>query len=416
MPSRASAAASPQPTVRVQLTRFRTNSLTVSASSGLLSITANSVQMTAPSLDLLAAGSQVVLKDTSGAQRALGEMVGITAPDAIVVKCPGGTSATYKGILEVHAAAGKLALVNEVGLEDYVAGVVPAEMPNSYPLDALKAQAVVARTYVLRNKNKHSSAGCDVCDSSHCQTYSGVISGRDRCRAAVAETAGLILTYRGEPAHVFYSADAGGCTQDYAAAYPRVDAPYLCGVKDPDGVPHTTWERAYSLAELAERLLRAGIKEASGLQSVLTTQVVSTSRVLTVGITGSQGSTSVTAARLRDILGLDQLLSCLFVIEPDDQGRVVFKGKGYGHGIGLCQLGAKGLAQQPFNYSWDRILAHYFPGTEVKTPTGVRIAAAAPVKTNQPPRVSKSKPGNVPAPTLRLNPRLIDPEFLEICP
>lgn len=283
---------------------------------------------------------------------------------SVLIERQGGAR-SYAGTIDICARDGKLVVVNELTVEDYVNGVLPAEMPELYPFEALKAQAVVIRTYAMRNLSKHASVGADLCDETHCQSYQGMPQGRPRCARAVAETKGLILTYEGRPAHVQYCADGGGATVNYAALYNRTDLPYLCGVADPEGVAHRSWEATFRLADLEQRLVRAGIKNAAGLASLRVSDQSDTGRVTSVEVSGSTGSEQVRATRLRDALGVDTIKSTLFSLECGNDGIVTFRGRGYGHGIGLCQAGCKGLAQAPFNYTWDRLLSHYFPGTQV---------------------------------------------------
>ena len=420
--------------IRVELTRLgHPACVAISASSGAISVSTPNARATTPSLELRPYASRVACKSPKDGQTFAGEWIRIEPVDpaaALRLECAGKLPKCVRGAVEARIANSGIRLVNEIALEDYVLGVLPAEMPESYPLDALKAQAVTIRTYALRNRGKHSYTAADVCDSQHCQTYAGLPQGKARCLAAVQATTGLILTYDGEPAHVFYSADGGGSTQNYADAHPNRGLPYLCGVKDPDGVPHTSWEKSYTLAELAALLTRAGIKDATGLQTIRIADLAATGRVLSVEVTGQSGTAKkVYAGKLRDVLGLDEFKSTLFTVDSTQQGIVTFKGKGYGHGIGLCQIGAKGLAQQPFNYTWDRILSHYFPGTAVTSLAPTRLAKAppptkplsvassprtTPIKTpprkvSQPPR--KETPKKPQTGELAFDVKLIDPDL-----
>jgi stage II sporulation protein D len=417
------------PTVRVQLTRFaRSASITISPTSGACAVSTADTKYTVPSLELGVEASRVVCKSPRDGQAVGGEWFRIQTADpsaALQIQCAGKAGMCVRGAVEARISGTSLVLVNETALEDYVLGVLPAEMPESYPLEALKAQAITIRTYAIRNKGKHVAAGCDVCDNTHCEMYVGTADGKPQCRRAVLETTGIVLTYGGEPAHVFFSADGGGFTQNYADAHPESKIPYLCGVKDPDGVPHTTWEKSYTLAELADLLTRSGIKEAEGLQSVRIAEVAATGRVLSLDVTGPSGTAKLYAGEFRRIVGLDELRSTLFTIKTDGQGIVTFSGKGYGHGLGLCQVGAKGLAQAPFSYTWDQILAHYFPGTTITSGSTTRVAQAPPTikpqalpaprqtapvpKASPPPR--KQIAPKQPAGNLTFDVRLVDPDL-----
>ncbi len=295
--------------------------------------------------------------------------VTLTPADSATIKiaCARGKPKEYRGQLEIGLRSGKLGLVNIIDLEDYVLGVLPAEMPDAYPTEALKAQAIAVRTYALKNRGKHSSQGFDICDSQHCQVYNGSVSGKNRCAKAVMDTAGMVLTYNGQLISVLYSADCGGTTQSYAEAYPDHDIPYLGCVSEPSEISHLEWEKRYTPADLEVRLRSAGIKEAAGLKSIAVAATGPSGRVQSIEITGETGTATITGNKLRGALGYGVIKSTLFTIASDDDGTITFTGRGFGHGIGLCQTGARGLAEPPFNYTSDQILAHYFPGTQLSS-------------------------------------------------
>lgn len=380
--------------IRVLLTRLgHPSSVTFSPTAGQLSISTPESKIAAVGAEISIQGSQVSCKAPDG-QTIAGQSLRIEPTDltqAIRVQCPGQRDRCLRGAIEVRAEGTGIALINEVSLEDYVAGVLPAEMPDSFPIEALKAQAVTIRTYALRNKGKHRSAGCDVCDSDHCEVYAGLTDGKPQCLRAVEETAGTVLTYNGDLAHVFFSTDGGGSTQNYTDSYPDREIPYLCGVTDPEGVPHTTWEKSYTLAELAAIMAGAGIKEAEGLTAIRISDSAQTGRVRSLEITSPAGTKKLYATQFRRILGLDEVRSTLFTIETSDKGVVTVSGRGYGHGIGLCQIGAKGLAQPPFSYTWEQILGHYFPGTSITRGSVTRVAQA-PLVSRAQPAVPASRP------------------------
>jgi len=119
----------------------------------------------------------------------------------------------YRGDLIISSSVGGIQVVNELGLEDYLLGVVPQEMSPSWPLEALKAQAVAARTFTLKNMNKHHVDGFDLCDTSHCQVYGGVAAEHEATSIAVGDTAGLVLKYDGDLIDAYYHASSGGRTE-----------------------------------------------------------------------------------------------------------------------------------------------------------------------------------------------------------
>lgn len=367
--------------------------LTVTASAGPLAIASDGVPcQTAPATSVVveATGQSISVKLASGTVIAQGALVklGPKDPGALTaVQADKGRTQYYRGAIEISQAKGVLRVSNLVGLEDYLAGVLPAEMPEGYPLESLKAQAIAIRTYALRNLGKHAAVGYDVCDSPNCcQCYSGAVTSKPKCAQAAAETAGMVVTYKDEIAHVFYCADGGGATRDYSEAHPGNAIPYLRGVRDPDGVAHCAWEKSYTLEEFGAKLAQAGMKDVQSVKQVRVARAGSAGHVLTVEAATDTASVTLAGTRLRRILGEDVLKSTLFTIDQSVDGTVTFRGKGYGHGYGLCQAGAKGLAQAPYSYTYGQILAHYFPGTELTSLRGQAdvVIASAPSATASP--------------------------------
>ena len=333
-----------------------------------------------------------------------------SASAVIGVESPQRRSKTYRGSLELSAAAGSLKLVNVVDVEEYLQGVIPAEMPSCYPQEALMAQAVAARTYALNSAGKHRAYGYDVCDSSHCQVYDGVLSEKPACTEAVTRTRGLVLTYNGKPASTMYSADCGGVTQNYSELYPSCDAPYLCRVEDPPDIARCVWEKTYTLQELASKLVKAGVGEASGLTKISVSKVSSSGRALCVDAVGSKGTAHISGDRLRMILGYTSIKSTLFTITCAD-GNVKVRGKGMGHGVGMCQTGARGLADAPHNYTFSRMLQHYFPGTEIASVSGAGYAKTASVpSTGTSPALRPHQANPAAPPACKPMPPIKDPE------
>lgn len=309
--------------------------------------------------------SQISLKPVSASSVNAGVSVTITSNDPsgmISVDSPGRPSKQYRGTIEVTLKSGCLNVVNVVGMEDYLPGVLTGEMPSSYPDEALKAQAVAARSFTLCALRRHASLGYDLCDDSHCQVYDGALREKPSCTRAVLATKGQVLAYKGRVASIMYCADCGGVTECYAEAHSDV-VPYLPSVVEPAGINHRAWEKSYALAELSAKLLAGGVKEAEGLTKVSVTKTSTSGRALAIEIDGSKGSTTVSGLKLRSILGRSGIRSTLFTVDATVDGTVTFKGKGFGHGIGLCQVGAGALAAPPYSYTCEQILAHYYPGT-----------------------------------------------------
>lgn len=362
-------AADPEP-LRIGLVRYHrgVGQVTVLGSSDFVVLDPAGGRLASSSslepITLSADGAAIVLKRASGAFARVPKKVVVQTkePGAVIsVDSPGRVFRKYRGKLEISLEEASLRLVNVIALEDYLLGVVPVEMPSGFPDEALKAQAVAARTYAAAKRGKHSALGYDLCDSRYCQVYDGQLAEHPACSRAVADTAGIVLTYEGRPAEALYCGDCGGATRCYAESNPGKDIPYLRGVTEPPGLAHACWELSCSLAEIGERLASAGVKHPAGLREIRVSERDSSGRALAVNLVGESDVISVTADRFRAALGPD-FRSTLFEVEHSADGIVGFRGKGSGHGYGMCQTGAKGLALPPFNYTFDRILAHYYPG------------------------------------------------------
>lgn len=258
-----------------------------------------------------------------------------------------------RGDVVVRLHKGRLQLINVIPLEDYLAAVLGSEMPVSFPLEALKAQAVAARTYALQKKLVTYGDPYHLGSSVLHQVYGGLHRENERTREAVLATRGEVLTYELAPIEAYFHASCGGRTESGAAALssPR---PYLQPASCPcDSLPNTRWSLTLSDSELRSALGHSP----EGLQIAARTATGRVSRVATAS------GASVDAVGLRRKLGYERLRSLSFDMERTSGGWR-FTGRGHGHGAGLCQWGAKVLAEQGRSYR--DILLHYYPGTELQ--------------------------------------------------
>ena len=279
----------------------------------------------------------------------------------------------YRGSLCIDHRKGKtkLTTVNEVMLEDYLYGVVPNEMGYAWPMEALKAQAVAARTYVMHDMKKHASEGYDVCATTHCQVYRGKQKEHTRTNQAVDATKGEYLTYKGKVILSLFHASGGGYTENSEYVWGKRE-PYLRGVPDYNESP---WEVNVTLDKLAS-VLKARGKSVGDIREIklskLEKQPVKavdrgvSGRVRTMTIVGENGSVQVSGNDMRSMLGLK---STLFDIdkrtfEEKESGSFTIKGYGFGHGLGMSQWGAKAMADKKKDYK--EILKHYYSGTDIK--------------------------------------------------
>ncbi|MDY7233207.1 SpoIID/LytB domain-containing protein [Hyalangium rubrum] len=258
-----------------------------------------------------------------------------------------------RGDVVVRLYRDGLQLINVIPLEDYLTAVLGSEMPVSFPAEALKAQAVAARTYALQKKLEAYGSAFYLGSSVLHQVYGGVNREDPRTRAAVEATRGEVLTYELAPIEAYFHASCGGRTESGQAALQR-DLPYLQAVECPCGkLPASRWSADVSEAELRSAL--SGSPE--GLRIAGRTGTRRVSRVTTAD------GTTLDGARFRQRLGYTKLKSLDFEVEKTAHGYS-FTGRGYGHGAGLCQWGAKALADGGWEYR--EILSHYYPGAELQ--------------------------------------------------
>jgi stage II sporulation protein D len=261
-----------------------------------------------------------------------------------------------RGDVVIRVARSSLELINVLPLEDYLIGVLGNEMPPDFPDEALKAQAVAARTYALRRKLGSNEQPYHLGSSVLHQVYRGLERENARVRSAVDSTHGEILTYDLEPIEAYFHASCGGRTESGLDALTR-NLPYLQPVDCPCGrLPASHWELSLPTAELAALL---GQKDASPL-SISSRSRTGRAKFLRLG-----NGDPIDAATFRQQLGYGKLKSLWFeVVDSGRDGSVKLSGRGYGHGAGLCQWGAKLFANSGWNYR--QILEHYYPGTELQ--------------------------------------------------
>ncbi len=286
---------------------------------------------------------------------------------------PSGALLPYDGALLADLAApGLLRLINEVDLEQYVAAVVSTE----YGLDDVegsKAMAVAARTYALKSVGKYQGA-YDHVDHTASQVYKGAARTTALAREAAEATRGEVLRFQGALIQATYFSSSGGHTTANDAVWPGAKpVPYLQGVADPyDASPHRAWTSRIPQA----KLLAALSQQYGGVTGVAVEARSRDGRVRSLRLTRA-GKPPVTVASnefrmlLMRRLGAAGLKSTFFDLGTEG-GAYVFTGKGYGHGVGMSQWGAHGMAGKGFTYR--EILDHYYPGATLDE--GARQTAA----------------------------------------
>lgn len=268
----------------------------------------------------------------------------------------------YTGEIEVWKGQNGLYVINELPLEDYVKNVVMAEVGGNWEMEALKAQAVVARTYAVHQKNANGNSRYHLTSSVLHQTYKGN-SSDTRVAYAVEKTSGEILTYDNKPIESLYHSTCGGKTEIPEEVF-RKSYPYLRSVEAScETSPYWVWERKIPLSE---------IEKASNIFSIKDIAVktyTTTGRVKELCITTASEQNTIKATELRRLLGWQRLPSTNFSMARDSDS-IIFEGKGYGHGVGLCQWSALEMAKKGKNYR--EILSYFYPGTEIQLYEGRR--------------------------------------------
>ena len=267
----------------------------------------------------------------------------------------------YPAVVELVRNAEGFAVVNEVPFEDYLVGVLRAETSERWPLEALRAQAIAARTYAAYHRLLSASKAYHIIASTAHQQYFGRVPASSPIWGAVRETAGQVLRWEGDVFPAFYHTESGGYTEDPRTVFAARNMPGLKPVRCEfsAGSPHFFWSLDVRLAELTETLRRHDVVVGS-VTSIEITERTPSLRASTITVHGARGSVRLLGNDFRRMLGYDRVKSTLFAVAINgDSAR--FSGRGYGHGVGMCQWGAKGMAEA--GYTARQILEFYYPGT-----------------------------------------------------
>ena len=266
------------------------------------------------------------------------------------------------GGVELQKHGARILVVNQVDVEDYVAGVVTGEINTSWHPEALKAQSVAARTYVLYKKMTNQTQPYDVVSSVQDQVYQGQAQVDSKVEAAIRKTKGKVLTYNRHPILAAYSSTAAGPTEDASYVW-DVDVPYLKGVECPfdDQSPRYRWRAEVSI-EALEKKFRKSDYAIGSIATITPFSRTPSGRIDRIRILHSRGELIVRGQDFRRVAGYSKVPSTQFRIERFGRDLVLV-GKGSGHGVGLCQWGMKEMAE--LGYSYEAIVRYYYPGTEL---------------------------------------------------
>ncbi|SDP73163.1 SpoIID/LytB domain-containing protein [Selenomonas ruminantium] len=274
---------------------------------------------------------------------------------------------SYRGALRLVPRKGGLHLINRVTAEEYLQGVVPEEMPAEWNAEAVKAQAVAARTYALRQRKRHGKEGFDVCASTHCQQYGGVAVERAAANQAIKTTQGMVLQSNGALVDALFHTDSGGMTENSEDVWgSRIDCLRAAKELRTETYP---WEKNITAVQLSGLLAKRG-KNIGELKKIELSPIrigkasqdrTVSGRVKAVTFVGKSGRASMTGNDLRSMLGLKSTLFSMTL----NRNVVFIKGYGWGHGLGMSQHGAKAYADSE-HWDYKKILQHYYQGAELK--------------------------------------------------
>jgi stage II sporulation protein D len=272
--------------------------------------------------------------------------------------CPGGISIVIDNSM--------MAVLNELPLETYLAGVLPSEMPMKFPKEALRAQVIAARTYAIgRMVLDPEHRVYDVVATTSDQVFKGAEAIDPAVREIVASTRGTVMTYDGEIFLAYFHSTCGGHTVRAMTALPKAteDIPPLAGVECGycKESPRYTWETEISAADFAKlKDLPAG----ATVKEIRAGELTAEGRLKNVILATSEGEVTVDAFSFRETLGNARIFSTWITSIEKTSDGFVFKGRGFGHGAGMCQFGASGLAGAGKTAA-DILKFFYYPGVEL---------------------------------------------------
>ena len=278
----------------------------------------------------------------------------------------------FRGFVEIiKKENGKLMVINHLPLDEYLYGVLYHEVSHRWPMEVLKAQAITARTFALYQVRQNKPQQYDLRNDIYSQVYGGKTSEKWATTAAVDKTKGQVLTYKGDIFPTYYHATCSGYTEDAANLW-NVDLPPLKGVPCNfcSDSPHYNWTKVIPLWVLENKLKENKYK----LGKISTVAILSknrSGRVDKIEIKDDAGTSIVlTGKDFRQMLGPNDVMSTNFNVSTQ-WGTLSLNGLGWGHGVGMCQWGAYGMARK--GKKVDEILQYYYPGSEISTMDKIKL-------------------------------------------
>ncbi len=300
--------------------------------------------------------------------------------------CVNGTC--YRGLMELHNILGRIYVINVVTMDEYLCGVVPKEVSPSWDDEAIKAQAVAARTYAYYHLMQKKDAIYDLDATTNFQVYGGFSAENERTSRAVSMTSGEIAAFNNKPIQAFFHSTCGGATTDDRFVWEGDDKEYIAGVKCEycKNSPHYSWDETITLYEMRMYLEKKykGVGAITGLSFKK-----NEGRITSVTVTHKNGRLTVTGNEFRLLFPDKKIKSTWFEAVKTREG-LALHGHGWGHGVGLCQWGAEGMAQKGSGYR--DILKYYYRGIQIINIGGRAAQAARPHETRTGRNISLTDP------------------------
>lgn len=279
----------------------------------------------------------------------------------IAVKRSETNTRRYLGIIEVRPYAKGVTVINHVRTEAYLDGVLNAEISTNWPIEVVKAQSIISRTFALYQREQKIDQPWHLKSNFHDQVYKGIDIADERGRFAITTTAGLVVCHDGKLAQTFYHSNSGGTTEDPGNLW-RTSLPYLTVKTVPYGEsdPRYHWNAKFTAGEINQIVRKAGLR-INSIRDVVIASRNSSNRVNEIIIVGDTRQ-KITGNNFRKLAGYRRVKSLLFDISKQSDGYYV-TGRGNGHGVGLSQWGAKEMAEA--GYGYDAILSFFYTGIDI---------------------------------------------------
>jgi stage II sporulation protein D len=270
----------------------------------------------------------------------------------------------YRGRFLVRGLSGsQLTVINELSIDDYLKGVLPREVVVTWPMESLKAQAVASRTYLASHMKSHAGQGFSLCSDVHCQVYGGMGQEHPQTNAAVDSTRRQILTMNSKPIGAYFHASCGGMTERISLVWGNADQDYLprkrcefCA-----GYPRLQWNQTFSHTEMLRLLKAKKLVQGNRITSVRVKLKSPSGRAQIVTVVTDKDTYDMRGNAFRLALHPEKIRSTKWTSLKALANGVRFEGTGWGHGVGMCQWGAKGQAEAGRRYQ--EILAFYYPNS-----------------------------------------------------